>query len=124
MSDLASELGVGTTYLAKILQNLIRAGLLRGVRGPGGGVVLARAPQEIRQWDVMAAVQCTEPLDRCVLGWDPCDPDLPCPLHEEWSPIRARILEMLRNHTVWDLALETGKQGESQGPSDVLGDAV
>lgn len=109
--DLADELHVGATYLAKILQNLIRVGLLRGVRGPGGGVQLARPAQEIHPWDILAAIETAGEFEQCILGLRTCDDLHPCSLHAAWTPIREQILAMLRSKSLWEFALDSQKKG-------------
>lgn len=111
--DLAEELGVAATYLAKILQELARAGLLRGVRGPGGGIRLAMPAEEIHQWDVLRAVQPVSRFEQCMLGWERCHDAEPCALHETWAPIRARIVEMLQTTSLWELACKAERKGLS-----------
>ncbi len=109
--DLAGELGVGATYLAKILQNLTRAGLLRGVRGPGGGVQLARPARKISPREILAAVEPEGELEQCVLGLDRCDNFAPCPLHDAWKPIHSQILAMLQEQSLQDIALDAHAKG-------------
>jgi len=109
--DLAAEIGVGAAYLAKILENLTRTGLLHGVRGPGGGVHLARPASEITPWEVVAAVEPGSELQDCFLGFKACDSSRPCPLHDAWSPIRSQILDMLKNRSLREVAFEARGKG-------------
>lgn len=111
VSELAEEMGVPRTYLAKVLQGLARAGLLRTVRGPGGGVCLARSPREIRPWDVLSAMEPVRELDQCFLGLGQCNDAQACPLHQAWGPIRTALLEMLQSHTLWEFASEAEHKG-------------
>ena len=60
---------VSSTYLAKQLQALSRAGLVRSVQGHAGGYVLTRAPGEITVLDVVEAVDGARPA--FVLHRDP-----------------------------------------------------
>lgn len=109
--ELAAELGVPATYLAKIVQNLARVGLIRALRGPGGGVRLLRRPHEILVWDVLAAVEPVGEFEQCFLKFDRCSDVRPCPLHEVWAPIRSQILAMLQSKNLWDLASEAQRRG-------------
>jgi len=106
VSEIADELGVPRTYLAKVLQGLTRIGLLHAVRGPGGGVCLARSPREIHLWDVLSALEPVGEFEHCFLGLGHCNQMQPCPLHDAWGPIRADILAMLQTKSLWEFASE------------------
>ena len=106
VSEIADELGVPRTYLAKVLQGLTRVGLLHAVRGPGGGVCLARSPREIHLWDVLSALEPAREFEHCFLGLGECNEVQPCPLHDAWGPIRADILAMLQTKSLWEFASE------------------
>jgi len=106
VSEIADELGVPRTYLAKVLQGLTRVGLLHAVRGPGGGVCLARSPREIHLWDVLSALEPAREFEDCFLGLGQCNDLQPCPLHDAWGPIRADILAMLQTKSLWEFASE------------------
>ena len=56
---------VPKAYLAKHMQALARAGLVRSSRGPNGGYNLARPASEISLWDVREALEGAEPDFRC-----------------------------------------------------------
>jgi len=109
--ELADELGVAPSYLTKIVQNLTRVGLLRTLRGPGGGVQLARPARTIHPWEVLAAVEPTGEYTRCLLGSRPCNDDAPCPLHAVWSPARERICEILQTKNLREFAVEAQRTG-------------
>lgn len=53
--------GVGHRYLEKVMQKLVRAGVLKGVRGPGGGYILARERRRITVGEIVRAVEATSP---------------------------------------------------------------
>jgi Rrf2 family protein len=62
---LAEYHGVSRTYLAKHLQQLSRAGLVRSTEGRTGGYALTRAASDITVLDVVLAVEGSEPAFRC-----------------------------------------------------------
>ncbi|MFQ5926780.1 MAG: RrF2 family transcriptional regulator [Terriglobia bacterium] len=111
VSELADRLGAPATYLAKILQSLTRLGLLRAVRGPGGGMQLARPAREVHLWDVLSAVAPGDQFEDCLLGLGGCSDLRPCPLHEVWAPIRRQILDLLHTKTLWEIATEAERKG-------------
>ena len=64
---IASRFEIPETALAKVLQQLVRAGLVRGVRGMGGGYQLARAPSTVSVQDVIDVFEPPGPADTCQL---------------------------------------------------------
>ena len=91
-------------YLAKLLQQLARAGLLVSVKGPKGGFGLARSPSEISLLEVVSAVDGEEGFTRCAVGLAECSDSAPCPLHDTWVPLRTEILDYMAGMSLADLA--------------------
>jgi len=88
-------------YLAKVLQDLSRAGLLNSARGRGGGFCLSRPADEITLMEVVSAVEDPYRLEReCVLGIETCGDEAPCPMHETWKAFRDSALEAMRTLTL------------------------
>lgn len=61
--DIARRLGLPRRYLEQVMQQLVRAGILKGVRGPRGGYRLAREQRRISVGDVYRVVQGDEPVE-------------------------------------------------------------
>jgi len=78
---LAGAIRVPRRYLHKVLQDLVRAGLVRSQPGPGGGYALRRDPGEITILDVINAVGPIERIRACPLGLE--SHTSLCPLHDE-----------------------------------------
>ncbi len=62
---LADYHGVPKAYMAKQLQALSKAGLVRTSRGAHGGYRLAKPTAEISLWDIMTAIEGGKPAFRC-----------------------------------------------------------
>lgn len=73
---LAEFHGVPQDYLAKALKALVRADVLAATPGPRGGYRLARAPQEISVYEIVAALDGSKPMFRC----QEIRQEGPCPL--------------------------------------------
>jgi Rrf2 family protein len=78
-------------FLTKILQPLIRAGLVRSKRGVAGGFSLARDPARVTLLDVMEAVDEPLALNVCLLEGQSCERECACPVHDVWSEARAAL---------------------------------
>lgn len=59
LNEIAARQKVSLAYLEQLFVKLRRAGLVESARGPGGGYRLARPPEEVRVFDVFAAVDET-----------------------------------------------------------------
>ncbi|NIR44438.1 MAG: Rrf2 family transcriptional regulator [Gemmatimonadetes bacterium] len=101
---LAEAAQIPQYFLAKILQQLARQGMLRSYRGPRGGFTLARGPEEISLLGVVDALEGITRYKRCAVGLAECSDEMPCPMHESWKGLRNQVLAYLEDRTVADLA--------------------
>lgn len=114
--EIAAHAGISEAYLAKILQRLVSAGMVRSFRGPGKGMELGRAPDAITLASLMEAMEGVKPPDECVLGLGVCSQDNPCPLHEDWIPLRTAIRDLLEKTTLADLVRAVGDGSTRPAP--------
>ena len=91
-------------FLWKILRMLARQRMIRSFRGKHGGYQLARAAEKIRISDVVFSTDGAQLKTDCVMGLQECGEAQACPLHEAWKAIRARMVAMLEQNTLADLA--------------------
>jgi len=89
-------------YLAKILRQLARAGLVRSRRGVGGGWILARAPGQITLLEVLRVVQPIERIVGCPLGLPEHNGDL-CPLHQAEDELMAQCIDIFGRRSLADV---------------------
>lgn len=100
---LSRMIGASPHTLARIMLRLTAAGLTEALRGPGGGVRLARPAQEITLFAILQEIDGPELLNRCVLGLGPCNESKPCPLHVIWYPCRQQLRRLLAETSLADL---------------------
>jgi len=62
LAEIAGRQDVSLSYLEQLFAHLRRAGLVRAIRGPGGGYLLNREPQRIAIADILAAVEGDGPV--------------------------------------------------------------
>ncbi len=99
----AVALGAPRNYLAKTLNALAKAGVLRSSRGPGGGFSLAVPPEQLTIAQVIAPFTEQSKLPVCLLHNRPCDTATPCGAHAQWSSIRTNFVQTFANTTIADL---------------------
>lgn len=93
-------------YLAKVLQSLSRAGLVRSQRGPHGGSVLSRPAEGITIFDVIDAVDPIRRILTCPLGLRSHGSAL-CPLHRRLDNALALVEGAFRDTTIAELLAES-----------------
>jgi Rrf2 family protein len=102
--DIAASQRVSPKYLEQIFNALKTAGLLRAVRGMGGGYALARPPCAITLRDVYEAVDgSVAPVD-CVDRRESCWMADVCPTRDTWVEIKQAVSDVLERTTLQDLA--------------------
>ncbi len=112
VQEIAQAEDLPAPFLAKVLQQLARSGLLTSVKGPKGGFGFSRPPDQIALMEVVSVVDGTEGFSRCAVGLAECSDEMPCPLHDAWKPLRERINQYLAGITVADLATAMKRKRE------------
>jgi len=104
VKQIAAEEEIPSHFLAKILQQLARKGLLRSSKGPTGGFSLRVSADDIRLVDIVEALDGLGEYEKCASGLAECSDDMPCALHDSWKVLRSRIMDYLGRNTIADLA--------------------
>lgn len=102
LTDIAKRQDISLSYLEQLFARLRRAGMVEGVRGPGGGYQLSRDAQLINVADIILAVD--EPIDstRCG-GKANCQNNQPCLTHDLWMGLSDQIRNYLATINLHDL---------------------
>jgi Rrf2 family protein len=88
--DVARATHVPKAYLSKVLQGLIRGGIVQSQRGVGGGMTLARPADRVSILDVVNAVDPIRRITTCPLGLEAHGAKL-CPLHRRVDQAMATV---------------------------------
>lgn len=110
---IAEEMEIPPSFVAQVLADLVRAGIVTSTAGPAGGYELARAPKEITLLDVVEAVSGEPEPATCVLRGGPCRWDDFCAVHVPWARAQKAMLGELGGATFAevidiDVALDAG----------------
>ena len=104
VKELADACGIPPAFLAKIVNVLARNQLVLTQRGVGGGVSLARSPQETTLLDLCEALDDPVVQPRCMLGHAECTEDRACPAHQFCTTHREGLVQFLSRTTIADIA--------------------
>lgn len=100
--QIAQHTKVPEGYLAKVLQSLSRARIVRSQRGLGGGFTLARPAEQMSVLDVVNAVDPVQRITICPLQLEAHRERL-CPLHRRLDDVYRQIEEAFRASTIAEL---------------------
>jgi Rrf2 family protein len=95
----------GGAYLAKVVQELVRAGVLRSQRGVKGGISLVKRPDELTLLEVVNAVDPIKRITTCPLGLKAHGIRL-CPLHARLDGALASVEDAFRKTTLAEILAE------------------
>ncbi|MFP6834576.1 MAG: Rrf2 family transcriptional regulator, partial [Pseudomonadales bacterium] len=88
--DIADRQNISASYLEQLFSKLKRSGLLKSVRGPGGGYQLALSPEDISVSRIIAAVGEGVDATRCH-GASDCQDGVMCLTHDLWTELSQEI---------------------------------
>ncbi len=100
---IAEEMQIPTSFLAKILSQLLIAGLINTSRGTRGGVSLVREPQEISVLEVIEAIDGPIALNQCTHDPSTCPFGEHCPIHETLCEAEEILVNKLKNTSFAEL---------------------
>ena len=100
IKEIAAGIDSPEHFIAKILQDLSREGLVLSQKGPSGGFFLDKNSLKASLADVVKAVDGDKIFTGCGLGLKQCSETRPCPLHNDFKKIRADIYKTLESTKV------------------------
>ena len=111
--DIAKEIDSPQAFTAKILQILVKAGIIDSVKGVNGGFYIQK--KRIASTflvEIVNAIDGDTVFNGCGLGLSQCSEDYPCPVHDKFKCIREELAKMLETTNLEELALGI-KSGET-----------
>lgn len=106
IKEIAKGIDSPEYFIAKILQELGRKGVVQSLKGPTGGFYLDNSARKTSLAIIVKAVDGDNIFSGCGLGLKQCSDKHPCPLHHEFTKIRKDITNMLNKTRVGDLQEE------------------
>ncbi len=104
VNEISEEYKIPRSFLAKILQKLVKAKIVRSYRGVKGGFSLARQARDITVLDVLEAIEGKLALNICVSDKKKCSFSKHCPSHLLWVNVQSRVVDTLKKANFDDLS--------------------
>jgi Rrf2 family protein len=104
MEEIAKEIDAPKFFAAKIMQRLVKQGVIKSLKGKGGGFYFEKDQSAISIKDLLKLTEGGKSLHKCGFGLKNCDAEHPCPLHERYAPIREAMNNLVSTETIETLA--------------------
>lgn len=99
VDEIARARSIPKSFLAKILQKLTKAKIVKSFRGVNGGFQLAKRPKEINLLDVIEAIEGTVAMNRCAIDKRMCSFSNSCSVHPVWVEMRKLVENKLMGYS-------------------------
>jgi Rrf2 family protein len=117
--ELADAYGIPPEALAKILQRLVKAGLLHSQHGTNGGYTLARDPKTISAFEVIRVIDGPLFITSCITVRGECDQSERCTIREPLRRVNQSIEDVLRSISISQMK-EEKEEVESSAVEDLV----
>lgn len=98
IKEIAIGIDSPTHFMAKILQDLSKKGLVQSLKGPNGGFYLdSNTLKTSTLASIVKAIDGDKIFSGCGLGLKQCSEIHPCPIHDEFKKLRNEMKTMLEN---------------------------
>ena len=109
LKEISIRQKISLSYLEQLFSKLRISGLVKSIRGPGGGYMLNKNPSNLNLLDIITAVD--EKIDQTQCGGAMnCINDKPCLTHFIWTDLNNKINDYMREITLSDITLRKDVQ--------------
>lgn len=102
--EVSREIEAPHFFTAKILQRMVRLGFIASVKGKGGGFYFPEERSPLTLRELIIATEGSKVFTGCGFGLKHCNAENPCPLHEQYAPVRDSIERLVSIETIQSLA--------------------
>jgi Rrf2 family protein len=106
VSEISRRIGVSVKYLEQLIRPLKKANYLQSVRGPKGGHMLAKEPEQITVGEVVRLLEGGISLTECIDHPDVCNLSSSCNVRKVWQRATDSMLAILDGITIAELKHE------------------
>lgn len=106
LQDISGSLDIPRHFLGKIMQDLVRHGILESVKGPSGGFFPNQKTASAKLTEILKITDGNLVFEECAMGIKRCNRKHPCPLHQDFAICRDAMLKALYEKSVGMLAAD------------------
>ena len=119
LADVAKRQGISVKYLEQIIIPLKKANYVKSLRGPKGGHILAKPPEEITVGEIVALLEDGTSFVECSDHDGSCERSSTCLTRRLWKEAAQAMFDKLRSTTLADVMKETEPSPSEQGVVNV-----
>lgn len=112
LQELSQSLDIPHHFLGKIMQDLVRHGIIDSIKGPSGGFFCNENTENTSLQAILVITDGSLVFTQCALNIRRCNAEFPCPLHHDFAQCRDGMLHAIAEKTIGKLAAEVAL-GES-----------
>ena len=101
--EIADYIGASEHTVGKMLQTLVRQGVINSLKGPSGGFYISAGQLQQPVINIVEAIDGNNSFKGCGLGLSRCSATHPCPIHNEYKEARDIIERIFKTKKVKDL---------------------
>lgn len=103
IKDIAEHIDASGHTVSKMLQTLVKRGVIYSTKGPSGGFYMSKEQQLQPIIHIVEAIDGMAIFKECGLGLSKCSETHPCPIHDQYKKPRELLEKLFRENNVADL---------------------
>ncbi len=103
VKEISEYINASEHTVGKILQTLVKQGVINSVKGPAGGFYISKEQCKQPLINIVAAIDGKQVFKECGLGLSKCSSTHPCPIHNEYKKAREIIEKLFNFQKISDL---------------------
>ena len=100
ISEISRNQNIPVKYLEQLIIPLKKANLIKSVRGPKGGHMLSKSPNEINLWELLLLLESKFSLVDCLVDEDACENTQKCPVRPVWGKALEAMAQVFKETTL------------------------
>lgn len=103
IKEISTHIGASEHSVGKILQQLVRQGIIHSSKGPTGGFYIEEKQAGQPLIDIVVAIEGKAAFQECGLGLSKCSASHPCPIHDDYKIARDLMEKVFKEKKIEDL---------------------
>ncbi|HEY8895606.1 MAG TPA: Rrf2 family transcriptional regulator [Niastella sp.] len=103
IKEIAEFIDASEHTIGKLLQTLVKQGVVNSVKGPSGGFFISKEQRKQPIINIVEAIDGKQLFRECGLGLSKCSASRPCPIHHDYKEARDKVEELFSTGKIADL---------------------